>query len=270
MIANVRKTSIPSADPADSSPRMAGHLLNPPWRKEVGPALLVMGATLAVELGCFGLCRVAGAEFRQALLATLGWACLWTAMAAPAMSAGAGSHLEAVFRGGAVADGTGLSLLWLWLIGLGEPTGLTFVAAVQAYLVFAAVALSAVATVCCGRSAVLRAGLAVLAGAVLVVLLASPVWANALLEDVDGAAAVDIATWAVRVNPFQAVTGTFAERVRFVWHGWGTMYDWSYLGEYVLPRPVPWWQTAGVYAGVAAGLGCLAWLLSVCRSCPSR
>lgn len=210
----------------------------------------VAGVTAGLEAGCFALFRWGGAGYREAMLAGLGFACLWTALAGPGLGAGGKGTLDAVFRGGAVADGGGVALLVFWLFGLGEPAGLGLGAALAGYVVLVAVALTGVAAVCLGRSAVARCGLGVAAGLCGAVALASPVWGNAVLDRLEGPAAVEAATWLLRVNPFVAVASTGVERTGFVWHGWGQMYDWTYLGEYILPRSVAWWQTALLWGGL--------------------
>ncbi len=228
--------------------------------------LFVTAMTLAVELGCFFVGRVYGAEFRLALLATLGIMSLWVVLAPGPLAAWGRGNLSAFLRGGIVADATGVALLVIWMFA---PAGacLTFMGVVKLYCVFVAVTLMGVSAVCLARSSAGRQVVAVIAVGLLAIALASPVWASAHIGGPSPSPEVQqtIADWAIRVNPFYAACGAVVYETNFVWHDWGMMYDFSRIGEYVSPGEVLWYQTILLYLALAGGLGLLGILRHKCR-----
>jgi len=232
------------------------------------PAAGLAAATVAVELGVYGLGRAGGAGPLGATLATLAAAAVWAAVAAPICAAGARTALGALLRGCVVADASAVTLLTLWRIaadGQGRPY-LTLPAAVKVYLILAAMALAAVAAVRCARTRAGRAAMAVLAAAVGMAALATPLWVNGLLAWAPRQYADTLAAWAVLANPFYSITSAVAERTGFTWHSAPILYGITRIGDSVAPPPAAWYAAAWRYAVVAAILAAVAWF----RGCPWR
>lgn len=218
----------------------------------------VVALTLAFQLGCFFLGWVYHAEFSQALLATLGIMSIWVVLAPGPLAVWGRNNFSAFMRGGIVADATGFSLLVIWLLAPAEG-GLTFLGVVKLYCIFTAITLVGVSAVCLAKSQTGRLTAGIIVATLLAVALASPIWASAHIGGPSPAPAVQqaLADWAIRVNPFYAACGAVVYETKFVWHGWGLMYDFSRIGEYVSPSEVGWHETALLYLAIAAGLGLL-------------
>lgn len=229
------------------------------WLARNAMATLVAGAVvLAMELGVFFLARAMGANLPSAIVATLAAMTALTVLAAPALAAGGRDVLGALLRGGVVADAGAVALLTIYVLTRSEDGGLGFVTICKIYGVLVSVTLLAVAAVCVPRRPSSRAMAAILVATGLAVLLASPIWISAHLADSPGAADVDLATWAVRVNPFWAVCDAAVGDLAFQWATWGSMYEWTRLVEYVMPRETAWWETCGLALAGAAGLAIVA------------
>ncbi len=211
-------------------------------------------ATLAVQWGVFLTGRWSGVSFRDSTIAMLAVTSLWMAFVPGCFAAGGVNNFSGLLRGGIVADTAAVSLLALWVAGRfgGLEEGISLLGAVKIYCVYASVALAGIAVVCLARRPVARAALAVGAGCVFVAALASPLWISAWVGGTGGSTLV---TWAVRINPFYAVSDAVVGEMKFIWDGEGLMYDWSRVGEYAIPSPVGWYETCLLYLGLAA---CLA------------
>lgn len=220
------------------------------WRRD-GQAILVLALLTVCWLILF-FTAGRGGELHSATVGTLGVLTLWCAMIAPAAAVSGRGAFSALLRAGTLADASGLVLLVIWLAGRGVDGGLSLFSVLSMYLILASMVLASAAVICCGRSPAGRSTLAVLVAVGWCVALSSPLLANGVITAQPDSADPFWATWAVRVNPFYAMTSAADGELRFVWHYAPAIYDWVRLGEYALPAPVPWWQTAGLYGAVAA------------------
>lgn len=238
-----------SAPPPDA-PRPIRELL-----RRDGPAMLgATVATLAVVLGVYLAGRAAGAGPPDATVASLAAGTLWLALASPILAAGGSGALSALVRGGIVADASGLALLVLWLLRRFSHAGgpcLTFLAAVEIYCTFVAIALVQVAAARCPRSPAWRYAAAILAAAIMAALLATPFWVTGPAGMAAPRTRPAIAAAAVYLNPFYSVTSAVVEQTGIVWHQRGALYDLSGLFEHHAPPPVPWYTAAVLYSLLA-------------------
>lgn len=215
--------------------------------------LAAVAATLAVELGLYLAARLAGAGPRDATVATLAATAVWVALACPVLAAGAKGAISALLRGGIVADASAVALLVLWAVGRlapGEGECLSFLAAVEIYCIVLAMALVGVAGARCGRTPTGRYVAGVVAAVAMTALLATPFWITGPALAVEGAARRLVVSAAVFFNPFYSMTSAVADRVRFVWHHTGAVYDLSALSDFGAP-PVPWYSAVAIYLPLA-------------------
>jgi len=216
--------------------------------------------TILVEAGTYAAGRVIGIGPLSSALAALAGATVWTALVAPVAAAGGRDWLDALLRGGVVADASAVVLLALWLIARNGQTGepyVTFLAAVKIYCTLAAMALLSVAVVTCGRSVAGRHILAVALTVVFVLLLTSLLWAGVPMAMVDGPAArARVAGAALWVNPFCSVTAATIAETNFTWYRYGWMYNHTPVVNY--PKADPPWYAATLSCLCAAGIALCA------------
>lgn len=215
--------------------------------------LAAVAATLGVELGLYLAARLAGANPREAIVATLAATAVWVALACPVIAAGAKGAMSALLRGGIVADASGVALLVLWAVGRflpGEAACLSFLAAVEIYCTVVAMALMGVAGARCGKTTTGRYVAAVVTAVAMTAMLATPFWITGPAMAVEGAARRFLVSGAVFFNPFYSMTSAVADRVRFVWHHTGAVYDLSGLADFGAP-PVPWYSAVAIYLPLA-------------------
>lgn len=235
----------------------AGALL----RRNLVVLLAASAATAAVELGALALARGVGTGPREAILVCLAAMTMWVALASAPLAAGGRTNWDAALRGAIPADASLLVLLVLPFLGSSPDTARSYVdfpGALGIYCVLAAVAVFSIAAVCCGRSATARQVIAAAVAVVLAAAIAGPFWTGGLIHAGPYPAATALVAWAIRANPFYAVTGAIAERMRFFWHEWGLMYDRIGSFRDYTPPPLRWHETAILYAALAAALGLVA------------
>jgi hypothetical protein len=216
-------------------------------------AALIASATLAVELGAYGLACAMAVSPRNAVLTMFAASAVWTALAAPMAAAGGRKWLAGVVRGGTVTDTTALALLIVTLTA--QP--LTFMAALKVYCILTAFALAAMTIVRCGRTPAGRRALATICSVLLMAALTTSFWANGVLAELTGNARQLAATWLVAANPFFAIASATANQLHFIWHEAPVMYRITGLGDYAAPAPVAWYAAPLAYLSVAA-LACIA------------
>jgi len=220
-------------------------------------------ATLVVELGVYFGARLLAIGPGASLLAALAAAAVWTALAAPAGAAGGTSRLDALFRGGTVADASAVSLVVLWLVVPHNSRNVPligFPAVMKIYCTLAAMALLAVAVVVCARSKAGRHILAVAVAVAFMVLLSSLFWAGAPLAATDGAdQRMRMASALLWTNPFSSIAVTVAPSTGFDWVRRGLMYNVTPIRD-IPTSSVPWYAAAVCYlclAGMATAAGTL-------------
>lgn len=220
-------------------------------------------ATVLVELGAYATGRGLGIGPVASVLAALAATAVWTALAAPAAAAGPKGRLDALFRGGIVADASAISLLVLWLIVPDNPrTGqpyFTFLAAVKIYCTLAAMALAAVAVVTCGRTVAGRHALAVGVAVALMLLLTSLLWAGVPLAAAPAECRTSVAAATLWINPFWSIGAAVVRETDFVWTRYGMMYRLNPVRHYATPN-VPWYAATVCclcVAGIATAAGVL-------------
>ena len=220
-------------------------------------------ATILVEGGTYLAGLILGVGPMSSALAALAAATVWTALAAPPAAAGGRHWLDALLRGGTVADASAVVLLALWLFARDGQTGdpyVTFTAAVKIYCTLAAMALLAVAVVTCGRSVAGRHILAVALAVMFVLLLTSLLWAGVPLALFDSAETrARLAGGALWINPFCSVAAATVRETNFTWYRYGLMYTITPVTHY--PKVDPPWYAATLSclcaAGIALGAGVL-------------
>ena len=235
----------PSAPPSPAPDRPAGVLAG-----SGGAMAAWAAATVAVQVGTYGVALAGGAPQIPATLAALAVAVLWVAAAAPLAAAATDDTLAALLRGGSVVDASVVLLTVVWAAS----PAVTLGAAAKTYCVLLAAGLAGIAACRVGRTGSGRLVLAVAAGVVLLALAASPFWIGGAIHGVRGEAAGDIVAAAVYANPFYSITAALAEETGFVWHEAGVMYRITRIGDYSPAPPACWYAAAGIHACVAAGL----------------
>lgn len=235
----------PSVLPPPLPRRPVGPMVS---RGDVAAAIGAAVVTLTLEFGAYFLARRAGRTSAEATTAFLAAASLWLALAPAALAAGGSGTLGPLLRGGAAADATGLGILILWLLIPCVPLR----GAIQVYAVAWSMALPAIVLVWVFRRPVSRLLAATATAGVFTLLLASLLWLGARIGQTPSLWDTPLATWAVRINPFCAMTDALADSLRFVWHEWGRMYLWTPVGQYALPAPAPWYEFCLLCLGAAA------------------
>jgi hypothetical protein len=231
-------------------------------RRDAWPMLLCAAATLAVELGAYGLAKGCGAESRQSLLAALAGATMWIALASGPMAAGGTGNVSAALRGAIPADASLAAMLILWPLARADDsaTYLTFTSVLEAYCVLASLAVFSIAAVCCPAAPGSRRWAGLAAALALAAAIATPFWTSGLIHALDYRPATTVVAWAIHANPFYCVTAAPAERLRFFWQEWGLMYDRIGAFRDYAPPPVQWYSSAILYGAMAGVLGVVAFL----------
>ena len=233
------------------------------FRDELPAVLSIMTLTILVELGSFIMGRFYGSSFGNSLLAALGVSVLWCVIAPGSVSVGGRGLMSTFVRGGVIADTTAISMLVLWIVGCGEPGGIDFLGVVKIYCICVPLVLTSVGCVAIAKSPVGRSVAVLIAVSVLFVTLASPLLINPWIVN-GGSHTETLGAWAVRINPFFAVCDAVVVQTGFIWRQGELMYEWSQLGETVIPPPIEWYQTALLYAGVALTLWVVALIRTFC------
>ena len=217
-------------------------------------------ATVGLELGLYWGLQAAGVPPRPAMLSGLAAAAVWIALSAGAFAAGSPSGWGALCRGGTVADSSAVFLIVLWVT---RPE-IGFLAALDVYCIYAAMALAAIAAVRCGRSQAARNALAVAAATVLLAAMASPFWVCGWLDiDPVRTPALSAAVHANGLYGIWAVDG-----INFIWHESDFLYRVSSIRNFSPPAPI-WYAPAAIYAAVATVLA-LVGLLRHRQARPAR
>ena len=216
----------------------------------------IASATVLVELGAYATGRMLNIGPVGSALAALATAAVWTALAAPAGAAGGRRWIDALFRGGTVADASGVALVVLWLIvphntKSGQPY-LTFLAIVKIYCTLAAMSIAAVSIVCCARTAAGRHILAVTVATVFILLLSSLLWASVPLAAAAPESHTRVAAVTLWINPFWSIRTAVVRETGFDWFGYPIVYRISRVRGYSTPN-VPWYASA-VTCLCAAGI----------------
>ena len=216
----------------------------------------IAAMTILVEGGAYAAGRVLGIGPMSSALAALASAVVWTALAAPIAAAGGRNRLDALLRGGMVADASAVVLLALWLVARNGQTGepyVTLSAAAKIYCTLAAMALLAVAGVTCSRSVAGRHILAVALAVMFMLLLTSLLWAGVPLAAVDSPVArARIAGVTLWINPFCSVAAAIVGETDFTWYRYGWMYNHTPVVNY--PKADPSWYAAALMCLCAAGI----------------
>ncbi len=200
-----------------------------------------------------------GVSFGNALLGALGVSVVWCVIAPGAVSVGGRGLISTFVRGGIVADSTAISMLVLWIVGYNQSDGLNFLGVVKIYCICVPLVLVRVGCVAVAKTPVGRSVGVLIAVFFLSIALASPLLINPWIVDGNSSAEA-LGTWAMRVNPFFAVCDTVVMQTGFVWQQGEVLYDWTQLGQTVIPPPVEWYQTVLLYAGIALGLWIIVWI----------
>lgn len=225
-------------------------------RRDGKTMLLAAGGTILLELGVFFLVRRLGRPVYEAVVVFLAMASLWLSLASPALAASGRGILSSLLRGGIVADATGLCVLILWL----ATPCVRFWGAIQIYCLAWSMALVGIAAVWIARKPVGRLIACVTTAMLFALALTSLLWLGAWIGPAPGSWDTSLATWAVGINPFCAMTGVVARDVHFVWHEWGRMYTWTPVGEYAMPAPTEWYETCLLYLTLVVGFVCITLL----------
>jgi len=232
------------------------------WRD--GPAAVTLAIlTIVLPLGTYALGGVCGAAPLGATLAALAVGAVWVAIAAPVAAAGGSNGWGGLLRAGAVADSSAVALAVLWLAGRGSNVRsyITFLAAVEIYCTYAAMALAGAAAVLCAKKPAARYAVAAGAAAILMAALATPFWIGGVLQSSPPQHSQTVVAWAVLGNPFYSITSAVVERTHFTWHHAPVMYQRiTRIGTYAAPPPVAWHAAAWRYAVVAAVFGAVAFI----------
>jgi hypothetical protein len=243
---------IPAVGEDSSRPAPTGSAIRQLLKRDGWAMLAGAVATIALELGVYGLARRSGAGPLACLVSFLGVTTVWVAIAGPAMATGGRTLWGVLLRGAVPADASGVSLLILCAT---SPL-VTLAGAVKAYCVLAGMALLGMAAVACAASRTGRYAWAVVVVVMLALAVSTPFWTGGLLAAHSGDQARPVVTGSVYVNPFYGVTAAFVDspESRFVWHQWnagpGLVYDLSALRDKG-PPPVLWYPPAIVLVGLA-------------------
>lgn len=226
------------------------------WRTDGAATFVASAVTVALELAVFLVTwRITG-QRDSALIVTLAVMLLWASLASPALATAGERFWGGGFRGGVVGDSIGLFMLALSAF----LPPLTFIAALKIYLIIGMVVLAGITVVGIARTPAGRSSLAVAFGALMMIVLASPVLVSGPLGLLRGPARDRLAIWAVRINPFVAITDALRPEINFVWVRQGVMYRLSPFGE-ELPMPaVSWLWVPCIFAALAVLAGVVAFI----------
>ncbi|MCE5326501.1 MAG: hypothetical protein LLG01_08800 [Planctomycetaceae bacterium] len=225
-----------SRSPARPSP------LRRSWDNDGWACLSVAAATVSLLAGLYLAMSLAGVARYPLVVSLLAVAAVWTALSCGAMAAWARDGIGAVLRAGAVVDAVAVLLLVLCQMRV-----LPLTAALEIYLILAAMCLFCVATVRLGQRRPAQLALAALTGTILLATMASPLWAPNLLET----APLRKAALAAAIYPNALYSIWSVEDVRYIWHESGLMYRISGIRDYAPPAP-QWWATVAIYTLAAA------------------
>jgi len=229
------------------------------FRQESGWLIGVAAVTLAVIVGVYALGRWGGVGERNATVAAMVAAAVWLAVAGPALAASSGEFVRQLLRAGTAADG---ALLALWAIvaaSRGDGT-LTFWGACKVYVTLAAMAVAAVCVVRLARGLWARQAAALACSAVMLALLATPLWTGGLIAATSAARQDNANHWRDRVttaaawaNPVYAVAAATAGELHYAPHQSDYIYtaELTLIGDYATPTPTPWPAAAIGLAGVS-------------------
>lgn len=225
-------------------------------KRDGWPVAGIAAITAAVQLSVFLLPQAYGVSGRMALPASLIMAGVWVATASAIFAAGPRSAISGILRGGSVADATAVLLVVLWLYS----PGVTFVAAVKLYCIYASVALCAIAAARCASSVGFRYLGAVVAATLLTALQAGLFWLPGLLQLAPTSQKAALAGIGLRANPLYGAFSAIADEAGFVWHYAEVMYGITPLGEDIAVPPVQWYEPVAVHLAIACILAA-SWLV---------
>ncbi len=220
------------------------------------PVVGIVTATVAVQVSVFLVPLACGASARRLLPASLIIAGVWVALASPIFAAGPQSTISGLLRGGCVADATAVLLIVLWLLA----PGVTFVAAVKLYCIYASVAFCGIAVARWARTVRFRYLWAVVGATVLTVLQGGLFWTPGLLRMFPTEYKTALAGIGLRANPLYGVFSAIADESGFVWHYAEVMYRITPLGEDIPVSPVQWYEPMVIHLAVATAIAIWALL----------
>jgi len=208
-------------------------------RRDGLAVIVIILATIVVELGFFLFVRSCGIIAVNRVIATLAIATLWCCLTSSAFSAGGQGTLSTFIRAGSVCDGSLVALLIVWIICRrdgADGLDLGYGDLMKVYLILASVSIVSAAVVDCVRKPTGRLVMSLLCTLFLLGLLVSPVWSAGLSRGNDPVIERSSMSFSIHINPFYSVTAAVNEKTEFVWHGKGDMYFW--LSELRAERPI--------------------------------
>ena len=191
---------------------------------------------------------------------------VWVALASPIFAAGSQSTISGLLRGGCVADGTAVLLIVLWL----QAPGVTFVAAVKLYCIYASVAFCGIAVARWARTVRFRYIWAVVGATVLTVLQGGLFWMPGVLGMFPTEYKTALAGIGLRANPLYGVFSAIADESGFVWHYAEVMYRITPLGEDIAVPPVQWYEPMVIHLAAAVAIAMWALLRRRGQACEAR
>lgn len=253
----------------------SGHPAKPPTggqsashavRPLPGPAITIVAATAAIELGTYALASWGQVPVRNATVAMLVVAAAWVALAAPALAAAGRGFPRTLLWGGLTADATLISLWAVWLLQRGSTdSSLTFLQTLELYCVYLAMAGAAASAVAIFRSAWSRATAAAIATIVMLALLAAPLWTGGLVYDSQGPTRQAVVTAVAWLDPLYSIAAAVVDEFHYVVHLEAKMYTLTLLGDYTSAPLCSWYTAAISYTALAlllSGVGLLRCRLS--------
>jgi hypothetical protein len=217
-------------------------------RRNLAAALGAAALTAAVQLAVFGAARSAMGS--AAGVVALAAGLLWVTAAAPVFAATGRRWPDALLRGAAAADGSGVLLIVL--AAGGEGIGWRGAAGIYLLWLTVAAAGSAAAALASDRRG--RFVAAAVAAAVLAATAATPFWSNAAVMSAPPGWSARAAWLAEAVNPAYATFSCLRPASGFVWHERPIHYAWSALGRDVTAPAAGWWPTAIIFAAATCVL----------------
>ncbi len=223
------------------------------WHRNSRAIISAVVVTVVVEVGAYIIFRIipsAVGSVVPALLVSL----LWILISSPIFSAGGGTLLDGLIRGGAVADATGVLLIILAV----AQKEVTVMGAVKIYLIVCSIVVLESLVVRLGRGGNSRHILAGVIILLMVAVTAGPFWTNGIILSVPRGQGQRIAFFVRAANPVFATTDCLAGQQGFVWNERPVLYDYSVLGRDVPSQPVPWYITCAIYLGLTGAVGVIA------------